>query len=158
MSEPETSTELVVPGIGEVVNLDDPRQVSLALDAVRDLERTLRAVKGELTRAIVHASEIAGTKTLYLEGVKAVVKSGPVTVYDAEAIEAGLRQAGMPEDRIREIVVETVTYSVAAVKAKQAAGANPAYAAVIDANKREEEKDPSVSLTLSKPTGSERLR
>jgi hypothetical protein len=53
----------------------------------------------------------------------------------------------MPEERIREIVVETITYAVAAVKAKQAAGANPAYEAVIEAHKRVEEKKPYVTIS-----------
>jgi hypothetical protein len=150
MSEYVPGMELMVPGIGEVVALDDPKQVAVALDGVRDLERQLRLVKGELTNALVYASQIEGTKTLHLEGgMKATIKSGSETVYDAEQIEVGLREAGMPEERIREIVVETVTYAVAGVKAKQAAGANPAYAAVIEAHKRTEEKAPYVTISRS---------
>jgi hypothetical protein len=139
--------ELMVPGIGEVVALDNPAQVAVALDGIRDLERQLRLVKDELTNALVYASQVQGTKTLHLEGVKATIKSGTETVYDAEEIEQGLREAGMPEERIREIVVETITYAVAAVKAKQAAGANPAYEAVIEAHKRVEEKKPYVTIS-----------
>lgn len=150
MSEHVPGMELVVPGIGELVALDDPKQVSLALDAVRDLEWKLRAVKTELTRALVHASEVAGSKTLHLEGVKVTIKSGFETVYDAEQIEIGLREAGMPEDRIRQIVKETVSYKVDANQAKQAAGANPAYAAVIDAHKETREIAPSASISLAK--------
>lgn len=156
MSETESaeevrSTELVVPGIGEVVNLDDPRQVALALDAIRDLERQFGAVKGELTRAIEYASQIEGSKTIRFEGGKAVLSSSTETLYDAELIEEGLRAAGMPEDRIREIVKETVSYKVDGVKAKQAAGANPAYAAVIDAHKTVIDKRAYVTITLAKP-------
>lgn len=155
MSEPTEeaapSTELAVPGIGEIINLEDPRQVAFGLDAVRDLERQLRNVKAELTRALEYESERQGTKTLHLEGIKAVLKSGEETFYDAEEIEIGLREAGMPEDRIRLIVVETTSYKVDAVKAKQAAGANAAYALVIQANRRTEPKSASVTLTLGKP-------
>jgi hypothetical protein len=142
--------ELMVPGIGEVVALDDPKQVAVALDGVRDLERQLRLVKTELTNALVYASQVEGTKTLHLEGgLKATIKSGSETVYDAEQIEIGLREAGMPEERIREIVVETVSYAVAGVKAKQAAGANESYARIIDAYKRVEEKAPYVTISRS---------
>ena len=155
MSEPteqETpSTEIAVPGIGEIVNLDDARAVAFALDGVRDLERQLRDVKAELTRALVYESGVQGTKTLHMEGIKAVLKSSAETIYDAEEIEIGLREAGMPEDRIRLIVVETTSYKVDAVKAKQAAAANPAYAEVINANKHEVEKAASVTLTLARP-------
>jgi hypothetical protein len=140
--------ELMVPGIGQVVALDNPKEVALALDGVRDLERQLRLVKTELTSALVYASQQAGAKTLHLEGVKVEIKGGTQTVYEAELIEQGLREAGMPEARIREIVKETVSYVVSAVQAKQAAAANPAYAAVIEAHKRVEEKATSVSISL----------
>lgn len=150
MSDYVPGMDLVVPGIGEVVPLDDPKQVAFAIDAVRDLEWKLRAVKTELTRALVHASEVAGSKTLHLEGVKVTIKSGPETVYDAEQIEIGLRDAGMPEERIRQIVKETVSYKVDANQAKQAAGANPAYAAVIEANKQTREMTPSATISLAK--------
>lgn len=140
---------MMVPGVGEIVALDDPQQVALAIDAVRDLQRQLYGVTAELTRALIHASQVAGTKTLHLEGVKVTVKTGERVVYDAEAIEAGLREAGMPEDRIREVVQETVSYVVSGVKAKQAAGANPAYDAVIEAHKRVEEKPASVTISRS---------
>jgi hypothetical protein len=143
----EVGMELMVPGIGEIVPLDDPRQVALAIDAIRDLKRQLRSVEMELTRAIAYASQIAGSKTLHLDGgITTTLKSGPETVYEGELIDRGLREAGMPEDRIREIV--TIKYVVKATEAKRAAGANPAYAAVIDANKTTEEKDPYVTISL----------
>lgn len=142
--------ELVVPGVGEVVNLTDTRQVALALDTVRDLERQLREVKAELTNAIVYASKIEGSKTLHLPGLTATIKSGTSVEYDAEEIETGLREAGMPEERIREIVKETITYSVNATRAKQAAAANEAYATVIETNRREVEKAPYVTISLAR--------
>lgn len=145
MNEP--SMELVVPGTAELVNLDDPTAVALAIDSVRDMERELRSVKAELVSALVHASQKAGSKTLHLEGMSVRVSGGVEWVYDAEAIEEGLREAGMPEERIREIVIETVTHKVAATEAKRAASANPDYAAVIDANKREEEQPNRVSIS-----------
>ncbi len=144
----EPGMELVVPGIGEVVALDDARQVAFALDAIRDLERQFRSIKTELTAALVYASQREGVKTLHLEGgISAVIKSGTEVEYDAEAIEHGLREAGMPEARIREIVVETVSYKVAAVKAKQAAAANPVYGEVIEACRSEVEKPPYVTIS-----------
>ncbi len=139
-------TDLVVPGLGELVNLEDPPAVALALDSVRDLESRLREVKAELTRALVYHSQLQGTKTLHLENFSVTVKSGTATVYDAAQIEQGLRACGMPEERIREIVKETVSYTVDAVKAKQAAGANPLYAEVIREHSRVEEKTPYVTL------------
>lgn len=140
--------ELVVPGIGEIVNLEDAPQVARALHAVRALEGQLRDVKSELTNALVYASQVQGSKTLRFEGVEAVVKGGEITMYDEVEIENGLRAAGMPEERIREIVVETVTRKVSAREAERAAKANPAYAKVIEAHRRTVEQSPSVSVKV----------
>jgi hypothetical protein len=146
MSNEESSQELVVPGIGTLVNLASPSECSFALDDIRDLERQFRYVKQELTEAIVRACEIEGTKTLHFEGGTAVLKSGQEWEYDPEEIEVGLRAAGMPEHRIREIVKETVSYKVDANKAKQASSANPSYGEVIEAHKKPVEKAPYVTV------------
>jgi hypothetical protein len=148
MSEP--SMELVVPGIGQVVNLDAPKEVAVALDSIRDLEYQLRIVKQDLTRALVHASEQAGSKTLRYGNVQAIIRGGTTVIYDAEEIRSGLLAAGMSEERVAEIVVETVSSKVSANEAKRAASANPAYAAVIDAHKTEVDVPPSVSVSISK--------
>ena len=142
----EPSREIVVPGIGEIVNLDDPPAVAAALGSVRDLEGHLREIKSVLTGSLVTASEKLGTRTLHLENCSVTVKSGGSKVYDPIAIEQGLRDAGMPEERIRLIVKETVSYSVDAVKAKQAAAANALYRQVIENNSHTEEKPPYVTI------------
>lgn len=143
------SKELVIPGIGTVVDLASPSACAFALDDIRNLKRQFGYIETELTEAIVAASELEGTKTLHFEGYTAVVKSGAGWEYDPEQIEIGLREAGMPEHRIREIVKEVVTYKVDAVKAKQAGAANPAYQEVVDANKKPIEKPPYVQVSRS---------
>lgn len=147
----EASTELVVPGVGQVVNLEDPREVAFALNAVRDLEYQLRAVKTDLTRALAYASEREGTKTLRYEGVEVTLKGGQITEYDAAAIFSGLIDAGMTEQRASEIVRHTVTLKVDAVRARQAAGANPAYAEVIEANTVVKEGPAQASVSIKGP-------
>ena len=141
------STELVVPGVGSVVDLTSVESCATALNDIRDYERQYRYIKQELTEALVKASEVEGTKTLHFPGGKATVKTGEEWVYDAEEIEVGLREAGMPEHRIREIVKETVSYKVDAVQAKQAQAANGEYDRVIGDNKKLERKQPSVSIS-----------
>jgi hypothetical protein len=139
--------EIVVPGTGQVVDASDEVGCAMALASVVEFEMAIKAAKQDLYRAIEERSRVLGSKTIPLpDGRKAVVKSGPVTEYDAEAIEVGLREMGMPEERIRQIVVEEVRYKVSAVEAKRAAGANPVYAEIIDANRREVEKPPYVSI------------
>jgi len=143
-----SSTELMVPGVGQVVNLEDAGECALALDALRDLEYQLRMAKTELTRALVHASQQAGTKTLHLPGAKATISGGSETQYDADALIPALLASGMSPERVSEIVVETVTYKVSAVEAKRAAEANPVYAEIIDAHTTTVEKAFSVSVSL----------
>lgn len=142
--------ELVIPGIGQVVNLENPEETARALSSVRELEQLFREVKVDLTRALVHASQQEGRKTLYLGenmDLKVEIKGGSETVYDAEEIEVGLREAGMAEKRIREIVVETTSYKVAAAEAKKAAAANPRYKEIIDAHTRVEDRVPTASVS-----------
>jgi hypothetical protein len=155
----EMSTELVVPGIGQLVpgigqlvDLDQPREVALAIDAIRDLEYQLRAAKQDLTRALVHASQQEGTKTLRYEGVEVVVKGGSATHYDAAAIYSGLIDAGMSEQRAGEIVKHEVITKVDAAQAKRASAANPEYAAVIAANTSVVDTPYSVSVSHAKET------
>ncbi len=139
--------ELAVPGTGELVDLNDEQSCARALATVRDFESELREVKGILTGAIVERSKVLGSKTIPLEdGRVATVSTDREVVYDAEAIEQAFRELGMPEERIREIVEETVTYKVKAVEAKRAAGANPEYDRVLKENARDVDKTPYVSI------------
>lgn len=136
----EPSTELAVPVIGQVVNLEDANDCALALDAIRDLEYQLKQAKTDLTRALVHHSQQAGTKTLHLDNATVVLSGGEATVYDAEEIYVGLIEAGMTPERAGEIVKETVTRKVDARQAKSAAAANPAYREVIERHTRVEDR------------------
>jgi hypothetical protein len=139
---------IVIPAIGERVDLNDAPSVARAYRSVLDLEGMLREAKGTLADALVAASSRMGTKTLHLEGLRApvVVKGGYDTTYDAQAIKRELLAAGCPAERVAEIVVETIDYRVAAVEAKKAAAANPAYAEIIERNKKVYPKRPSVSV------------
>ena len=138
---------MLVPWTGELVDTRDEAACVMALDGLREHEQLIREAKRALTDAVVERSRVLGTKTLALPGgLKAEIRGGPVTVYDPEQIEEGLRALGMPEDRIREIVVETVSYQVSAAQAKRARGANPEYAQVIDQHTRTEERALYVGL------------
>lgn len=144
------STELVGPIIlpvtGEIIDRADPVACGNALVELRNHKAMIQAAERELADAIIEQSTRLGTKTVRLGRGKAIIKGGRETVYDPEKLEAGLRRAGMPEDRIREIVLETVTYRVAAVEAKRAAGANPVYARLVKRHSTVVEKRPSVTI------------
>ena len=137
----EISTELVVPGTGELVDLTDEVQVGRALAGLRQFRDQLKQADALLTDALVERSQVLGTKTIHLpDGVVAEISGGFEKVYDQQAIEQDLRNAGMPDERIREIVVEVISYKVNALKAKAAAGANPEYRAIIERHTTEHEE------------------
>lgn len=139
---------LVLPATGELVDLNDEVSCAHALESLRILEAQIRQAKAGLTQAIVARSELIGSRTLPLgDGLKAIIKGGTAIEYDAEEIEQELRRAGMPEDRIRQIVLEQVSYRVAAVEAKRASVANPVYREIIDRHTRIVDKPSSVSIS-----------
>lgn len=140
--------QIVLPGTGEVVDLSDDVAVGQALKGLRDFKQLIQEADDALCAALVERSRTLGTKTLHMHGpgLTVTVGKGTETTYDAEAIEEQLRQVGMPEERIREVVVETVSHRVDARKAAQAAAANPTYRAIIEANKMERERKPSVGV------------
>lgn len=133
---------LVVPGTGAAVNLNEPREVAVALQDVRGLEARFREVKRILTDALVaHWGHVGSAKTFTVGGGRTVeIRGGPEYHYDATAIRDDLLAAGMPEERVSEIVVETVSYQVKAVEAKKAAKANKVYRDIIMRHTTEIEK------------------
>lgn len=142
------SEELVVPGVGEVVDLSDEIACVEALVAVRNFESQIREAKAMLTAAIVERARVMGTQTLTLpNGSKASLRGGTETVYDATEIEENLRALGCPEERIREIVVEEISYKVSAREAKRAGAANSEYKAVIEGATETIEKPVYVSVS-----------
>lgn len=142
----EFSTDLVIRDTGEVVNWEDVNSLARALDWLRSAEQEFRSAKASVQRAIADHAEMRGTKTLTLEdGRKAIVGGGSKTIWDGQAMDAGLRALGMPEDRIREIV--QIEYKVKAIEADRAAKASPdRYGVLIEACKTEEPASISVSL------------
>lgn len=141
--------ELVIHHTGEVINLEDPNATAQALRHVRDLRESLRDTERILVDALVTHSTILATKTMHLNATTVKVAGDTITLYDADKIEEGLLTAGMPPQRVSEIVREQVTVvkKVNGTEAKKAARMNPAYAAVIDAHSTVVEKTPTVTVT-----------
>lgn len=130
--EAEPARELMVPGTGELVLLDDVPAVARALAAVKDLERKLRDARAVLEEALVDETIRVGTKTLHVEGRAApvVVKTGSDVVWDVERLRSELTEAGLPADRLAALIVETVEYKVNGTVARQLAS-SPAYADIV---------------------------
>jgi hypothetical protein len=146
--EVRESEALVVPGTGTVVNLNEPREVGVAIQDIQGLERALAEAKRTLKAALVRYWSMAGARKTFAIGGsnRAVISGGPEKMYDAEAIRDELLAAGMPDERVSQIVVETVSYQVKAIEAKAAAAANEEYAAIIERNTTTIEKPYDVAI------------
>jgi len=146
--EVEPGTALVLPTSGVVVDLADERQVTMAYQDIKALKDAVMDADRRLREAFKEISSLKGSKTFYIDGLgKIELRGGDRTEYDAQAIEDGLRDLGCPEDVIREIVVETISYKVDGNRARRAASANPDYARVIEDARRTVETLPSVLIT-----------
>lgn len=140
--------DIVLPVSGVLVNLEDEREVAIAYRELRELKNQINQAERRLREALAERSHVLATKTFYIDGVGKVELRGDTKVeYDAKEIEDGLRELGCPEDVIREIVIETVTYKVDGNRARRAAGANPEYARVIENARTVVETLPSVLIS-----------
>lgn len=146
--EVRESEVLTIPGTGVVVNMNEPREVAIALQDIRGLESRFREIKRVLSDALVqHWAHVGDRKTFTVGGGrKVVISGGPEKIYDAEAIRDELLAAGMPDERVSQIVVETVTYTVRAVEAAAAAKANEIYAEIIERNTMKVDKPYDVAV------------
>jgi len=126
---------LLIPYTGAIVDLREPAEVAQALADVRDLKRRLDELRALLEGVLRLEAQRVGTKTLHLEGIDAVVSGGPRAEYDAELLMSRLRACGLPEERVSQAVVATVTYKPNAAVLKQLAAANPDYRRAIDASR-----------------------
>lgn len=144
----EVGTDLVPLPDGQLVDLADPTAVALAISDLRQLEAQIREAKAVLVDAIHQYVGAAGKgKTVDLpDGIRVVVKNDRKVLWDAQQLEADLREAGMGEERIREIVVEEVSYTVAAAEARKAASVNERYAHAVAEARKEIPQRPSVTV------------
>jgi hypothetical protein len=124
--------DMLVPVTGELVDLRDVAAVALAVDAIRAAKHQLDAARQTLELVLRLEALKQGTKTLHLDGLDVVISGGEKTEYDCELLQQLLQEAGLPENRIREAIVETVSYKVDGRVARQLAGANPAYRAALE--------------------------
>lgn len=132
---------------GELVDPRDTKAVIEALDAAREEVRRVSEIRKLAEAILAEQARIYGTKTLRDGEWKAEVRGGSEVVWDAEELERRLRDCGMPEERIREVVLEKVTYQVSAREAMRAAGANDEYAAAVRACRSEVEKPVYVKVS-----------
>lgn len=132
--------------LGEI-DLADHVACGVLLDDIIEFQKELASVKSRLESAIIERATVDGVSSYDLPNrLKAEIRSGRRTVIAGDVLEQGLRDAGMPEARIAEIVTTVVTYKASAVEAKKAARMNPGYAAALEAASTVHEAAPSVSI------------
>lgn len=132
--------------LGEV-DLKDHVACAVLLDEIRTLETHLGSAKQMLTRAILERAGVDGLKSYDLpDRREAQIRVGTSTTISPEVLEEGLRKAGMPDERISEIVVQTVSKSVVAKEAKKAASMNPDYADALTKASSTHATSPSVTI------------
>jgi hypothetical protein len=146
--EVRESETLVVPGTSEVVDLSDPVAAAMALDALREFENAVLApAKRLLTDAVLSHYRLTGERTLELPNrLKAEVKAGTRTIVDPDLLETRLREAGMPDERIEQLITTTQERKVDLRKAKSAATANEAYKTALEAASTTYQETPSVTI------------
>lgn len=120
----------VVPYSGEIVNFEDPPACLKLLVEIRELEGQLRDLKDALTDALKQEFTRQGKKTLELNGIKATLGADSEIVWDVGILNE-LRDLGLPEERMNELITEEISYRVNASVAKQLS-MNPAYAEVVE--------------------------
>ena len=124
--------QLVVPLTGELVDLRDPNKVADTLGHVREMKAQLDSCRGILEQVLRLVASSQGTKTLHLEECDAIISGGETIEYDGAELARRLEQAGMPADRVHQVVEVIDTNKVNAAKPKAAASANPAYATAVE--------------------------
>jgi len=128
------ATTAVVPVTGQLVDLTQPAEVAGAIGDIDQAVRQLRELRDLLVETIVEECTRQGTKTLHLEhGLSAKVSGGTRPEYDLETLADLLRDAGLPEDRLEQLIVPRVEYRLDQAVARQLRGANAMYAEALNA-------------------------
>lgn len=127
------------PETGEVLERTADN-AGAVLIAARNMEERLKDIKGEATDWLADEATRIGKKTLHGDDYTLKLNGGPRDEYDAQVLEDLLRSANCPEERIREVVVEEISYRVDKRVLKQLTGANKDYAAAAELARRVVEK------------------
>lgn len=139
------STELVIPGLATLVNMEEPAQVAQALADIRSLENQLREIKSDLSAVLIGESARQGSKTLRFGDLTVEVSGGTSIEWDLDEL-AKLQAAGLPEERYDALVRTTVSQTVSAAEAKRIAAVNSEYARIIERARTDREVAPRVSV------------
>jgi hypothetical protein len=112
-----------------------PENAAAIIVAVKSTRRLLTQAVEMATEILVEEARRQGTRTLHVGGEK--IELGPDYEIEWDVTKlAELKDAGLSEDRYRELVVEVVSFKVNAAVAKQVAGVDPEYARIVEEARR----------------------
>ncbi len=151
MSDLVTIQHVLNPVTGELIPAEDVNGVAEAVKGLRQLNAQIRDAIADATVILVEESRRQGTKTLVLQDVTVEIRGGTDTVWDVGLLDSELNRLRCPLGRIAELIKTEVTYKVDARVAKQLAGANEDYAAVLESAKTTVEKPYYVRVKEGEP-------
>jgi hypothetical protein len=129
----ETDPVWDVALLGLRVSLSDPLDVAQAYSDIVNAQRLLDEARGLLTDILRLESLRQASKTLHLSDELTVeLTGGKRFEYDDLRLEEMLYDAGMPAERIAELIRTEVVRRVDGRVANQVSRVNPAYAAAIE--------------------------
>ncbi len=151
MTDLVTIQHVLNPVTGELIPASDTNGVAEAVKELRHLSQQIRDAIADATVILVEESRRQGTKTLALQDVTVEIRGGTETVWDISKLRQGLDDLLCPEERIEALIKTEVTYKVDARVAKQLAGANEDYAAVLESAKTTVEKPYYIRVKEAEP-------
>ncbi len=151
MTDMVTIQHVLNPVTGELIPASDVNGVAEAVKGLRQLSQQIRDAIADATVILVEESRRQGTKTLALQDVTVEIRGGTETVWDIEALQHQMDSLGLPAERMDALIKTEVTYKVDARVAKQLAGANEDYAAVLESAKTTVQKPYYVRVKEGEP-------
>ncbi len=133
MTELDVRHTVLQPLTGELVDSRDLPALADALEALRAHRQEVSDAIAAFTEAVLEESRRLGTKTIPAGNTFVLQVSADSEIeWDVSALER-LRDLGLPEERMNELLRPVVQYKVDGRVAKQLAGASAEYKAVLDA-------------------------
>ncbi len=151
MTDLVTIQHVLNPVTGELIPAEDVNGVAEAVKGLRELKAQIADAIADATVILVAESKRQGTKTLALQDVTVEIRGGTETAWDVQELRTNLEALQIPEERLRALIKTEVTYKVDARVAKQLAGANEDYAAVLESAKTTVEKPYYIRVKEGEP-------
>jgi hypothetical protein len=120
------------PLTGELVPTGDMKAVADTLVQLREHQNKVRDAITAFSEAAIAESVRVGSRTLNASGgIRIEVTAATEVEWDIPHLSK-LRDHGLPEERLNELVKTNITFKVDGAVARQLAGSNPNYARVIE--------------------------